>query len=190
MTKLQGEANTRSGRSNKLSAILLFISAVIVLGVVGIRLFSDAEKPLVLGGRPRDFSLIPFSGSEINTADLRGKVILVNFWASWCTSCKEEAEMLEEAWKAYQSKGLGDVVFVGVAYKDTEPESLAFLSKYGVTYPNGLDAEGEISTIYQVTGVPETYILDSKGFLDAIKIGPFVSKAEIHNALDAVLGAE
>jgi len=188
--KPQNEAKTGSVKSNKILAILVFISVVFVLGVVGARLFTDVEEPVVLGGRPRDFSLLPFSGSEINTADLRGKVVLVNFWASWCTSCKEEAQMLEEAWGAYHSEGSGDVVFIGVAYKDTEPESLAFLSKYGVTYPNGLDLKGEISKIYQVTGVPETYILDPRGIVRAIKIGPFVSMAEIYTAIDSAQGTE
>lgn len=163
-----------------LSVVLLFSVGLLVL--LGLELFSgDGDAPSI-GKKPADFLLGSFSGETIDTASLRGKIVLINFWSSWCTTCDEEAVMLEEAWSAVQAEG--DVVFLGVAYMDTEPESLDFLETYGVTYPNGPDLRGEISKIYQVSSVPETYVLDAEGFLKVIKIGPFTSTEEIFAAIE------
>jgi cytochrome c biogenesis protein CcmG, thiol:disulfide interchange protein DsbE len=81
----------------------------------------------------------------------------------------------------------GRVIFLGVAYMDTEPASRAYLAEYGVTYPNGPDLRGTISKIYQVNSVPETYVLDGDGMLRYLKIGSFASLDEIISAVDAVL---
>ena len=98
----------------------------------------------------------------------------------------EEALMLEETWQYYQSEQPDEVVFLGVAYMDTETAALSFLSDYGVSYANGPDLGGEISSIYQVNSVPETYILDRSGSLQYVKFGPFISEEEILAAVKSV----
>lgn len=180
----QGKKGT--GKFSKIWALLAFIGVSLVLLLIGIRLFQDEGEGVAMGEKPPNFELTSFSGETIRTSDLRGKVVLINFWASWCTPCEEEAQMLEEAWQFYQTEYIDEVVFLGVAYMDTENASLSFLSDYGVTYPNGPDLGSEISSIYQVNAVPETYILDEDGSLQYVKFGPFVALEEILAAVKKV----
>jgi cytochrome c biogenesis protein CcmG/thiol:disulfide interchange protein DsbE len=105
------------------------------------------------------FSLPLFDGGTFDLADARGKPIVINFWASWCVPCEEEALTLERASRAYA----GRVVFIGVDVQDTEANARAFLRKFGVSYPNGRDASGEIAVEYGMSGVPESYFVDRDG---------------------------
>jgi cytochrome c biogenesis protein CcmG/thiol:disulfide interchange protein DsbE len=143
------------------------------------------------GAKIPDFTLGLYSGYEYNgqaavsLPDLRGKVVLINFWASWCKPCEQEAASLEAAWKHYQPGG--NVVFVGVDYVDTEPVARVFMKKFGNTYPNGPDLGTRISQMFRIKGVPETYILDASGVLKYVKVGPFTSVDEIKALLDPLL---
>jgi len=177
----------RSHRKRIFWIALAAVFAISLLALLGAELFSERGEALTIGQSPPDFILHTYMGNDIQTAALRGQVVLINFWSSWCTTCDEEAQMLQEAWSVYQSQG-ESVFFIGVAYMDTKPDALAFLDTYGVTYVNGPDLRGEISHLYQLSSVPETYILDGKGVLRAVKIGPFTSTEEIFNAIsDAAL---
>jgi cytochrome c biogenesis protein CcmG/thiol:disulfide interchange protein DsbE len=112
-------------------------------------------------------------------------VVVLNFWASWCAPCSQEAAELEEAWRNYQ---MGDeVIFLGVDYTDTEPEALSYLAKFNITYPNGPDLRTRISQMFRITGVPETYFIDQEGKLAYVKKGPFASLAEIQAVVDGLL---
>jgi cytochrome c biogenesis protein CcmG/thiol:disulfide interchange protein DsbE len=111
--------------------------------------------------------------------------VVVNFWASWCKPCEQEAADLETAWQFYQPRG--DVVFLGVDYVDTEPEALAYLEKFNITYPNGADLGTRISQAYRIRGVPETYIIAPDGKLANAQIGPFTSLAQIKAMIDPLL---
>lgn len=179
------ESPDKQKKQINLWAIFAIVGLVVILVMIGIRLLQNDASPLRMGERPKDFSLSTYAGDVINTADLRGKVVLVNFWASWCTTCVEEAVLLENAWQHYQAEDSGKVVFLGVAYMDTEPASRAFLEQHGISFPSGPDLRGEISRQFQVNSVPETFILDTDGNLRHIKIGPFASLGEILTAVDA-----
>lgn len=166
---------------------LIVTGVIFTLVMIGARMVKPEPAPVAVGGQPPDFRLTAFSGEEIDTRDLRGKVVLINYWASWCSTCDDEMEMLETAWQHYQSVNPEDVIFLGVAYMDTEPAAEAFLAEYGVTYPNGLDLQGKISGIFQVTNVPETYVLDGEGRLQAVKIGPFLTVDQIYDMVELAL---
>ncbi|NMC80186.1 MAG: TlpA family protein disulfide reductase, partial [Chloroflexi bacterium] len=112
-------------------------------------------------------------------------VILVNFWASWCKPCEEEAAELQQAWQYYQPGG--QVVFLGVDYVDTEPEAKRYLEQFGIAYPNGPDLRTEISQMFRITGVHETYIIGRDGRLKYVKKGVFNSVSEIQSVVDAYL---
>jgi cytochrome c biogenesis protein CcmG/thiol:disulfide interchange protein DsbE len=138
-----------------------------------------------------DFTLRLFDGyynefedGQFTLSDLRGRVVVINFWASWCVECRVEARDLEETWQAYRDDG---VVFIGVDFDDTEDKAIGYLEEFGITYPNGLDGRGLITeNKYHITGVPETYIVDPTGQIDTVKIGAF-RPGELRATLDRLL---
>ncbi|HKV58756.1 MAG TPA: TlpA disulfide reductase family protein [Ktedonobacteraceae bacterium] len=96
--------------------------------------------------------------------ELKGKAIVINVWASWCVPCNQEAPMLQATWKQMQVKDKdSNVVFLGIDFQDSSKDALTFMNKYGIGYPNVLDASGSVSIDYGVTGVPETIFINSKG---------------------------
>ena len=135
------------------------------------------------GERAPDFTLHTFDGQAIRLADLRGRVVVINFWASWCVPCETEAAELENTWRRYQDQG---VMFLGVDYVDTETEARAFLQEFGVTYPNGPDLQTKISHAYRVRQVPETFVVDPSGTLAAVFIGP-TTEAQLQAAIEPLL---
>jgi len=165
--------------------LLLWGGLTLLLVVVGLGLLRAQQGQVGQGENAPDFTLTSFEGQTYHLEDLRGKVVVVNFWASWCESCKPEAEDLEKAWRRYQATG--EVMFLGVDYVDTEPEALAYLEQFGITYPNGPDLRTKISQAFRIRGVPETYIIDRDGVIVHRQIGPFRSLEEIYSVLDPVV---
>jgi cytochrome c biogenesis protein CcmG, thiol:disulfide interchange protein DsbE len=168
---------------------VIFIAGVALLGflvflVLG--LVNSRQQSLALGSRIDDFTITTFDGKDVSLSSLHGKTVLVNFWASWCTTCIDEAPMLEEAWQKVESAG--QVVFIGVDYADSQPAARAFLQKYSIDYMNGPDLGLSLSQQFHITGVPETYLIGGDGTLSAIKIGPFSSTDELLTFLDQKSG--
>jgi cytochrome c biogenesis protein CcmG/thiol:disulfide interchange protein DsbE len=147
-------------------AVWFVVVALLVLA--GVKLYQVTLGPVASGAAP-DFSLATFNGETITLSSLRGRVVVVNFWASWCEPCKDEAADLEAFWRAYKDRG---VMMIGVDYVDTETEARAYLAQFDITYPNGPDLGTRISQAYRIKGVPETYIIDKDGHLVTNIIGP------------------
>ncbi len=137
----------------------------------------------VESGAAPDFTLTQFDGQTFRLSDQRGKVVVINFWASWCLPCRQEAPALEATWRAYRDRG---VVFVGVDYVDTDAEARRYLTKFDITYPNGPDLGTRISQLYRIKGVPETYFVDAKGDLRGVIIGP-TTETELQQRIGALL---
>lgn len=137
------------------------------------------------GGRPApgdpapDFDLVLLDGTEVSLSDLQGQVVVLNFWASWCMPCREEAPDLQAVWEAYQDE---DVVLIGIGHKDAEDASQAFVEEFRLTYPNGVDPKGRISRAYGVTAVPETFVIDAAGKVVRFYVGQ-VSAADLRQQL-------
>jgi len=130
-----------------------------------------------------DFELTTFEGETFKLSDLRGNIVVLNFWAGWCGPCHGEAPVLQATWERYRDQG---VVFVGVAYADHGPSSRAFLDEFGITYLNGPDSETRISDDYDILGVPETIFIDSDGNIAETVIRR-MDREELRTILDRLL---
>jgi cytochrome c biogenesis protein CcmG/thiol:disulfide interchange protein DsbE len=172
-------------KKTSIGQILIWVAVAALLGLVAIQLSKSQQGSVQVGEVAPSFVLTTFEGNNINTEDLLGKVVVVNFWASWCNPCELEAEDLQTAWTMYQEGG--QVVFLGVDWTDTETEAQEYLNKFGITYPNGPDYGTRISQVYPTTAVPETYVIDPTGNLVFVKKGPFTSLQEITSVIDPLL---
>src|SRR3990170_3318120 len=153
-----------------------------LLGLLGWGLVKVQAGPRAAGPAP-DCTLTTFGGEQVTLSDLRGRVVAINFWASWCPPCREEAAYLELTWRDYKDRG---VVFIGVDYVDTEREALAYIAEFDITYPNGPDEGTRISQAYRIQGVPETFFVAKDGTLRGVKIGPLAAP-ELEQRLEALL---
>jgi cytochrome c biogenesis protein CcmG/thiol:disulfide interchange protein DsbE len=174
------------GKKLSYGALIAWIAVLGLLALLAFGLQRAQRGPVVVGKTAPEFNLTSFDGQTFTSNSLQGKVVVLNFWASWCKPCEQEAGFLEEAWQSYKDRG--DVVFFGIDYADTEPEALKFIQKFGVTYPNGPDLGTRHAQLYRITGVPETYIIGRDGKLAFRKFSPFLSTVEIQNAIDPLLG--
>ena len=166
----------------RIMAFLTFGILLALLGLVGWGL-ARAQRGQVQSGFAPDFSLTTFDNQHVSLNDLRGKVVVINFWASWCQPCRQEADYLEQTWRTYKDK---DVVFIGVDYVDTEPNALAYLKEFDITYLNGPDLGTRISQAYGIKGVPETFYIAKNGELRGLKIGPLVAP-ELEQKIEELL---
>jgi cytochrome c biogenesis protein CcmG/thiol:disulfide interchange protein DsbE len=166
-------------------AIPLAVVPVLVLLAYGFRT-DPREIPSPLVGKPAAlFTLTTFDGKPISLESLRGRVVVVNFWASWCIpACYDEAPSLERAWQAYRDRG---VMLVGVNIQDKEEPAKQFLARFGHSFPNAPDPVGRVSVDYGVYGVPETFFIDRKGRVRYKQVGA-VTDEIMRVQIDKLLG--
>ncbi len=153
-----------------LKKTVTFLAVISLVGLIGYSIAVDRPTHTSLVGKEAfDFTLELFDGRAIKLSDLRGKVVIMNFWASWCVACKDEARVLEWAWQNYKDRG---VVVLGVDIWDTKEEALKYINRFAKTYPIGFDKDGDIVVNYGISGVPETYFIDSGGKIANKYVGP------------------
>lgn len=182
------ETSQSTEQPRRLPAWVIVLAFVILAGfmaLIGWGLNRSMRGGIVVGDRVPQFTMETFDGQPVSSSDYAGKVVVINFWASWCKPCEQEARELEQAYQHY--KPAGEVVFLGLAYVDTPPNSLAYLEKFGITYPNGPDLATKVSQMFRVTGVPETFVIDRQGRLAYFKAGPFSSLEEIIGVVDGIV---
>ena len=169
-------------QKGRVTSAIVGVAVVAFLLLLSYGLLSGLrDGPLNEGPAP-DFSLQLLDGGQLSLADLRDQVVVVNFWASWCEPCREEAPLLEKVWQEYQGQG---VTFIGIAYKDTEGKARAFLDEFGITYPNALDPANKVARTYRVQGVPETFFIKDGEIAD-LYIGP-LSKDRLVTRIERLL---
>jgi cytochrome c biogenesis protein CcmG, thiol:disulfide interchange protein DsbE len=163
---------------------ILLGSAIPVLGLFALLVWASIKSGGNPGGfgvnskfgevriqqRPAsEFSLELLDGRTLALTDLSGKVVMLDFWASWCPPCRQEASGLAALYREYAGQ---PVEFIGIDIWDRTEDSLEHLERYGVTYPNGVDKQGVITIDYGVRGIPEKFFINRDGVLVKKFVGP------------------
>ncbi len=135
----------------------------------GLILLSSAapKQGPVIGSKVDDFSLPGIETQTVSLSQYRGKIIVLNFWATWCVPCKDEMPLLE---KVYQSSG-DKLVVIGVNSQESKSDVQKFIDQYQITFPIALDASGELTRKFLVNGYPTTFLIDSNGVMRNLHIG-------------------
>ena len=162
--------------------LLILVPAVAFLILMGISTYQRTDVPTA-GKSVPDFTA-PLLGEEgeLSLSDLEGKPVVLNFWASWCGPCKDEAPLLRAAHEEYGDQ----VAFLGVDIRDAMSDALEFVDTYGLTYPSVRDEEMRVYADYGLTGQPETFFIDADGVLVKHVPGP-VDEETLFQALDVLV---
>jgi len=172
---------SRKRRQHIIVSSVIVVAAAAFIGILSFGLTLDQSKvpPANIGKAANPFTVTWVQGHEIlpqapesgfTLADLKGHPLILNFWASWCVSCREEAHEFEKFWEAHRDKK--DVLVVGIAIQDEKASAKKFADFFGKTYMIGLDADGKAAIDYGVSGVPETFMIDKQGVIRHKEIGP------------------
>lgn len=166
------------GRPARTVAVLGVVVAVLAVGLLLNFGLSNrdalATSPLVRRPAPA-FTLPGLDGrpdSAVDLAELRGHVVVVNFWASWCAECRTEQAALNQTWERFRDAG---VVVVGVNFEDASGDARQYVASTGAGYPMVVDADSRTALAYGLRGVPETYVIDARGRIVDRVIGPATS---------------
>lgn len=172
----QSTTDTQQHSSKRLR---IAAAALVVIGVLALTALlalglTNRSSPTGRSGATRIHKPAPpinislYNGGGISPERYAGKPVVVNFWASWCGPCRQEAPLFERLWREYGERG---VVFIGVNIQDAHADARAYLSEFGITYPNGYDEGGRISVDYGVIGIPVTFFINREGVVERRWVG-------------------
>ena len=181
-----------SPRLRRWDFVMVVSLAAAILWTLGSRLPSGVGAPLSSSPSPRegffapDFTLDTLQGEQVKLSSLRGKVIVVNFWTTWCPPCRAETPALERSYEAYKDL---DVVILGVNLTDQDSlkEVESFVHEFGLTYPILLDRDGAVGLLYQLSGLPTTFFINREGIIRAVVIGGPMSETSIRSKIESLL---
>ncbi len=133
-----------------------------------------------------DFTLDVLDGTKMTLSELRGKIVIINLWATWCPPCRAEMPALESAYKAYKDS---DVVVLGlnITNQDIEQNIPAFVQEFGLTFPILLDRDGRVSILYQLRGLPTTFFVNRQGIITSVVVGGPMSETFFRSKIEALL---
>ena len=170
------KADIRQGMKRFL--VVLILAGVVAMFAWALSREQSLASPLV--GKPAPPFSMPLyaADSTVSLTTLRGTPVVLNFWASWCLSCRDEARVLEAGWRRHGS----EVAFVGIAVNDEEDAAEEFIRRYGKTYHLGSDVDGSVAVDYGLYGVPETFFIGPDGTILSRHIGP-LTRADLERRL-------
>ncbi|PWH15635.1 MAG: TlpA family protein disulfide reductase [Anaerolineae bacterium] len=181
-------------RLNQPSRLSLHYSLILLAGLFWIW-FSAVPQGTTTGGKipaPQtgflapDFSLNTLQGERITLSDLRGKVVLLNIWASWCPPCRAEMPTMQKVWEEYRAQGVM-VLAVNSTVQDTLTDTQNFVNDYGLTFPIPLDVSGEVTRLYQVSSLPTSFFIGADGVIREVVIGGPMSEALLRSRIEELL---
>lgn len=169
-----------------LGSLSILAAVALLAGVLALQL-TERNRGRPLSGPAPEFKLRLFDGSEIALADYRGQVVLLNFWASWCPPCRDEALDLQALYSDYHEAGF---TIIGVNMLESSPQkALDFIEEFGISYPNGEDREQRLTNMYRVEGPPESFLLDQAGNVRQFYIGS-IRYDSVSRAIEALLAEQ
>ena len=166
---------------NGLKAVLLIIliSGLLITGCSA----GTNQKPVI--GKPApDFQLKNLDGQSISLSDFRGKPVLINFWASWCQPCVYEMPFIQEVFEEWSGQGL---VVLTINIGESSSKAKTFMESHDLSFPVLLDTKQDVAEKYNIRGIPTTFFIDENGIIKRMKIGAFISAAEIENSLSKIM---
>jgi len=173
--------------------ILMLVSLVTgILWTVDSRVPSAVGAPLSSSPSPRegflapDFTLDTLDGTKATLSELRGRIVLINLWATWCPPCRAEMPALENAYKQYKDSGVV-VLGLNVTNQDSEKDIPPFVDEFGLTFPILLDRDGSVSALYQLKGLPTTYFVNREGIIRTVVVGGPMNETFIRSKIEALL---
>jgi cytochrome c biogenesis protein CcmG/thiol:disulfide interchange protein DsbE len=133
-----------------------------------------------------DFTLERIDGETLTLSDLRGRVVVINFWASWCPPCRAEMPALQEVYENNRGQGLG-ILAVNATYQDQEAEAKALANEMDLSFPILLERTGEMAREYQLRAMPSTFFIDREGVIRKVILGGPMSEATLQTAVEELL---
>lgn len=133
-----------------------------------------------------DFTLDLLNGGTVSLSELRGKVVLINFWTSWCPPCRLEMPAIEKTYRSYKEIGFV-VIGVNLTAQDSEQAAANFAKEIGVTFPIALDRDNTIGNLYRVTALPTSFFIDRNGVIRSVVVGGPMSEALIQSKVEELL---
>jgi len=179
----EGETEAPTRRAVYFWRFLFLGASLVFIVLLAVRLWQTNVQEQRAAGEAPELSFTTFDGVEVDLDELRGKGVVINFWASWCTPCRDEADLLEQTWRREKENG---IVFLGLDYLDQEPAALAYLAEFDVTYPNGPDLRSQAARRFRIQGVPETFFISPEGRIVETVVGPIASQQELDALLDRI----
>ena len=159
----------------KVVPVIILTLGMLLAGCAG----GTSQNPWI--GKPApDFQLSTLNGQPVSLSDLRGKPVLVNFWATWCLPCRGEMPYIQQIYDEWQAKGL---VLLAINIGESPSQVAKFMQSQGLSLPVLLDGKGNIAVMYNVRAIPTTFFIDRDGIIKDMKVGAFQSKAEIESSL-------
>lgn len=179
-------------RKRRWEILMVASLAAGILWTMFSRVPSAVGAPLSSAPSPRegflapDFTLDTLDGNQVTLSELRGRIVVINFWATWCLPCREETPALEKAYKQYKDS---DAVILGVnlTNQDLVRDVESFVQEFGLTYPILLDREGSVGYLYQVNGLPTTFFLNREGVIRTVLVGGPMSETFIRSKIEALI---
>lgn len=172
-------------RTTWLVVVLVAVLGVVALLATGLQRDPAAIKSALVGRTAPDFTLPGIDGDAVQLAKLRGQVVVVNFWASWCTECRTEQGELNATWDRFRDAG---VVVLGVNFQDSRDEARQYLAGSGSSYPVVEDTKSRTALAYGLRGVPETFVISPQGKVVDRVIGP-VDASNLADEISPLLGS-
>lgn len=180
-------------RTKRWEMLMMVSLAAGILWTVASRVPSAVGAPLSTAPSPHegflapDFTLDTLDGSKVTLSELRGKVVVINFWATWCLPCRVETPALEKSYEQYRDLGMV-ILGVNLTNQDLISEVNAFVQEFKLTYPILLDNDGRVSsTLYQVRGLPTTFFINREGVIRTVLVGGPMSETFIRSKIEALL---